>query len=178
VRWIVGSGKDIAVDYSQMQARKRFIERVTKANVSEWRHMQINGQICNKYLCCASDDGINGTFITVHANAIRELCTLKQVLCGEFVVVNTCLWDKIAGKKLLYDMMCFNRAINLWFAKQELSIDTQRTFRPTTTINTIGNFGFQSSVSERNMFRNRDKGLVKAISESFIHVSPILLLSD
>lgn len=75
-------------------------------------------------------------------------------------------------------MTNINREIELLIAKQELSIDRNRIFKQTNTINHIGAFGFQTSLSERQLFKNRKKGFLIAIRESFERVSPILLLSD
>ena len=73
-------------------------------------------------------------------------------------------------------MMRFNSGIELWFSMQELSIDPDRTLRQSTTINNFGQFGFPTSLSERKLFMNRDKGLMESIRKSFVRVSPVILL--
>ena len=178
MRWIIGSGKDIAVDDNQILARSKFIQCVTGVEVSDWNYIQVNGQVSKEFLCCMSDDKVDGTFITAHIHGVIKLCSLREVRLGEFVVANTCIWERMIHKKLLYSMMKANLGIELWFAKQELSIGGDRTFRQTTTLLNIGQFGFQTSLSERNLFKNRNRGLMEAIRESFIRVSPILCLGD
>ena len=178
MRWIIGTGKDIAVDSNQVQARGDFIRTITDAEVSPWGYLRINGQMCEKYLCCASDDGIDGTFLTAHVQDVYELCSLQKVCECKFVVANTCIWDKLAHKQLLYKLMNYNRTIELWFAKQELSIDVYRNFRQSTTIKNIGQFEFQTSLSERELFKNRKKGFMEAMRIAFIHVSPVILPNE
>jgi hypothetical protein len=74
-------------------------------------------------------------------------------------------------------MMAQNRDVELLFAKQELSIDRYQVFRRTTTINSVGRFGFQTSRSERELL-NRKNGLEHALRKSFERVSPIILTGD
>lgn len=178
MRWIVGAGKDIAVDSNQLQARSNYIRRVTNAEVSAWSFIQVNGQVSRRFICCSSNDEVDGTFITAHINDVYTLCSLREVCVGKFVVANTCIWNRMSHKELLYEMMRFNQEIELWFAKQELSIDRSHLFRQSTTINNIGQFGFQTSLSERKLFANRNKGVVDAIKKSFIRVSPVIFLGD
>lgn len=176
MRWIIGFDKDIAGDIIQLQKRSEFIKNVTSAEVSAWKYIQVDGQ--DKFLYCVSNDGEDGTFITTHINDILFLCSLSEVQKGKFIIVNTCILEKMNDKKLLRIMMKINTKIELFIAKQELSIDRNRIFKQTNTINHIGKFGFQTSLSERQLFKNRKKGLLTAIRESFKRVSPILLLSD
>ena len=178
MRWIIGTGKDIAVDNSQVQARREYIQRVTGAKVSTWSFIQVNGQVYREFLCCTSSDNIDGTFITAHIKDVYNLCSLREICTGQFVVANTCIWERMSHKKLLSSMMSFNRNIELWFAKQELSVDGNKIFRQSTTLNNIGRFGFQTSLSERELFTNRKKGLMEAIQMSFVRVSPVILLGD
>lgn len=178
MRWIIGTGKDIAVDINQVQARRNYIQSVTSAEVSDWSFIKVGGQICKEYLCCTSNDEIDGTFITAHIGDVYKLCALREIYMGKFVVANTCIWEKMSHKKLLSNMKIYNQDIVLWFAKQELSIDGNMIFRQSTTLNNKGTFGFQTSLSERELFKNRRKGFMEAIKESFVRVSPILLLGD
>lgn len=174
MRWIVSTEKDISVDKNQLKARSKYINRVTKAYVTEWNFMKIDGQIEEKFLYCMSGEGINGTFITAHFSDVNRLCFLKQICTGKFIVANTCIWESMLHKKLIWEIMCINRDIELFFAKQELSIDQNGIFRQSNTINNYGLFGFQTSVSERELFKNRNDVLLQAICNSFIRVSPII----
>lgn len=178
MRWIIGTGKDIAVDSNQVGARGHYIQRVTGAEVSAWSFIQVNGQVSRKFLCCTSEDEVDGTFITAHINDVYKLCSLCEVYGGKLVIANTCIWENMSHKNLLFNMMRFNREIELWFAKQELSIDSSLILRQSTTLNNVGQFGFQTSLSERKLFANRGKGLMEAIRVSFDRVSPVILLGD
>ncbi len=176
MRWIVSCGTDIAVDNSQLQKRINYIQSVTNAEVSGWNPVQVKGQV--KYLCCTSNDGLDGTFITAHIGDVFEICSLREVCIGKFVVANTCIWERMSHKELLFRMMRVNQEVELFFAKQDLSVDRSHIFRQSTTLNNIGNFGFQTSLSERKLFANRSKGLMDAIHKSFVRVSPVILLGD
>ncbi|HCS72835.1 MAG TPA: hypothetical protein DIW17_03050 [Clostridiales bacterium] len=178
MKWILGINKEIAVNNDQIQARRNYIQCVTGAEVSAWGFIQVNGPVRKKYLCCMSNDGIDGTFITAHINDVYNLCNCREICTGKFVVANTCIWVSMSHKRLLFQMMSVNRVVELFFAKQELSVDINHTFRQSTTLTNIGRFGFQTSLSERKLFANRGKGLMEAIRESFIPVSPVILLGD
>lgn len=175
MRWIVSSEIDIAVDQDQLQARKAYIEQVTGSKVSAWHPMRINHQLSKEFVCCVSDDGIDGTFITAHIGQVYRLCELREIAEGEFVVANTCIWEHLAHKTLLRSLMCRNKDIRLWFAKQELSLDHCGIFRQSTTLTNVGDFGLQTSFSERELYRHRKKGLLCAIQKSFDLVSPVIL---
>lgn len=172
MRWILSGGKDIAVDSNQIQARRSYIQSVTDAKVSAWKTIQVNRKA---FYICESYDEVNGTFITAHIYDVIMLCSLPDICACGFVVANTCIWHKGADKETLKRMRLFNKNIELWFAEQDLFLDGSQTFRQSTELNNIGLFGFQTSLSERNLFKNRNKGLVKAIRESFVRVSPVIL---
>lgn len=178
MEWIVSTGKDIAVDTEQLLFRHSYIEDVSSAPVSAWNYIRINGTVSKDFLCCTSCDNVNGAFITAHIGQVALLCTLAEIYNGDLVVANTCIWERYLHKKILYSMMRHNRKIELWFAKQEVSLDGSRLFRKSTTIANLGEFGFQTSLSERSLFRQRALGLRGAIEASFDRVSPILLLND
>ncbi len=178
MRWIIGYGNDIAVDNGQVRARGDYIQRVTGVEVSTWRFIQVNGQTCKDFICCTSDDKIEGTFITAHIGDVYKLCSLREIYNGKFVVANTCIWEGMSHKKLLNAMRRFNQDIDLWFAKQELSLDSNGIFRQSNTLCNIGRFGFQTSLSERELFMNRGKGFMEALQMSFVRVSPVILLGD
>jgi len=172
VRWILGSGKDIAVDSNQIKARTEYIRRVTGAEVSNWQPIQV---IDNHFYCCASNDTVDGVFITAHIGDVYKLCTMRQVCNSKVIIANTCIWKRLAHKELLNRLRRSNPNVELYFAKQELSIDAMHNFRQSTTLLNVGQFGFQTSLSERELFTSRRKGFDEALRESFERVSPILL---
>ena len=172
MRWILSAGKDIAVDGNQIQARRNYIQRVTDAEVSTWKSIKVNEKT---FYFCVSNDEENGTLITAHISDVGMLCSLRDICASNFVVANTCIWQKNADKEILKYMRFINKDIELWLAEQELFLDGSQTFRQSTVLNNIGLFDFQTSLSERNLFKNRNKGLMNAIQESFIRVSPVIL---
>lgn len=171
VRWIISAGKDIAVDGNQLHARRNYIRRVTDAEVSAWDTIHVKGK---PFYFCVSNDKVNGVFITAHIYDVSMLCSLRDICAGKLVVANTCIWEKGADKEILKFMRLFNKDIELWFAEQELFLDGSLTFRQSTMLNNVGQFDFQTSSSERKLFKSRNKGLINAIQASFIRVSPII----
>jgi hypothetical protein len=178
VRWIIGSESDIAGNNKQLQARSDYIRLVTNADVSAWDYLYVNNQRLTKFLCCSTNDVLDGTLITAHIRDVYSLCSLPEVCNSMFVVANTCIWESLSHKDLLYRLMSINQGIELYFSKQELSVDNSYILRQSTTISNIGQFGYQTSLSERVLFRHRRKGILEAIRIAFNRVSPILLLSD
>ena len=178
MEWILGAGSDIVVDNEQLNARKRFIETVTGANVSPWQKVLLRQKSSKGFFRCSSDDTENGVFITAHIDDVVQLAALRKIWSSKFVVADSCVWEIGTNKKLLYNMMRNNRQVELFFSKQELSLDQNQFMRRSVTINNIGEFGFQTSRSERDLFKYRNVGLYKAIQKSFDRVSPILLPGD
>ena len=178
MRWIISTGKDIVVDNSQLEARRNYIRNVTKVEVTAWKVMQIKGYNSKKFLYCTSNDGINGTFITAHIGEVEMICSLREVANGDFVIANSCIWEKSLDKNILIDMMRFNRGVELWFAKQEVSVESGCMLRQCTTLSNLGKFGFHTSLSERQLFSKRHNGFMTAVREAFVKVSPISLLGD
>jgi len=178
VDWIVSAGKDIAVDGNQLQSRRAYIHDVTNAEVGNWHYIHVNGKECRDFLRCVSSEGVDGTFITAHIYSVFWLCTLKGIADRQLVVANTCVWTPLAHKRLLLNMMKINPTVELRFAKQALSIESDWSIRQSVELRNMGTFGFQSSRSERELFRNRRDGFRPAIEKAFERVSPVLLPSD
>lgn len=178
MRWILGNSEDIVVDMSQINARTKYIRLVTGTDVSDWRPIQVNGKIDIRFLCCVSNDAVDGTFITAHIGDVYNLLTLRQICESKLIIANTCIWKRLAHKELLYRLRRSNPNSELYFAKQELSIDALQNFRQSTTLLNVGQFGFQTSLSERELFINRRKGFQEALRQSFERVSPILLIGE
>lgn len=175
MKWIVSTNTEIYVGSKQMFARKEYIHQATGSNVSDW--VIVDAPVLNKFFCCTSDDGLDGIVITAHIGDIFEI---SKVLCDnrifmfDFVVANTCIWGKGLEKKLLYLLMSRNRKTELFFAKQELSLEEGGLLRQSVTLKDFGCFGFPTSFSERELFRNRNIGLFEAIEKSFNRVSPVI----
>ncbi len=175
MKWILGATQDIAVNENQLKARIGYIRQVTGADVSDWQKFQVKNR---QFFCCVSKDNIEAVFITAHNCDVVLLFTLPHIYQSKIIVVNTCIWEKFTDKRLLLHLNRYNSNVALYFAKQDLSMDLNHIFRQTTTLHNIGQFGFQSSLSERELFMNRRKGLKEALNLSFNRVSLILLVGE
>lgn len=149
--------------------RNQYIKEVSGANVSRWQRKvcenrlgRNKGEKINFYQC-KSDKGEYGINITAHIDEVISI--LLEVLSQKraIVVINAC---KISPRieKILFDFVK-QKNINseLYFAKQERVNEKQFL----NIIADVGEFGFQSSKSERLLFRNRSLGVVKAIRMAF-----------
>lgn len=175
MKWLISARKDIAVDESNFNARLEYIGQVTNSNVSIWQPIKIDKCL---FYYCVSNDIVDGIFITAHIDALPVLSALPLIYQNRIVVANTCIWDKLNHKKLLHQLYLNNSNIELYFSKQEHTIEFGQILRPTTSLLDIGRFGFQSSMSERELFMNRKKGLEEALKQSFERVSPILTIEE
>ena len=75
-------------------------------------------------------------------------------------------------------MMQINNKVELWLSKQALTVEENYNLRQSTLLSNVGEFGFNSSLSERLLFSNRRKGFMKAVPLAFNKVSPIILPED
>lgn len=178
MKWIVGAGKDIIQSVEQLLARSRYITKITGVDVTHWRSLEIKDSN-RKYWMCTSLDERNGSFITAHINDTLLLSSTELVANSEFVVANTCIWDRLSDKRVLNNLMLVNPQVRLWFAKQELAVvGSEHQLRESNLLSMVGNFGFLTSKSERVLFANRNKGFEEALSIAFEPVSPVLLPKD
>lgn len=174
--WVLGANKEIAVDANQITARSAFIQRVTGADVSPWQPVYLNGAI--RFFVCSSADTVDGAFITAHNLDVFRLCELPRIYAHKMIIANTCIWIRLSHKKLLQQLRLKNPNAELYYAKQEVSVDSTRILRHSTTIVNAGEFGFQTSLSERELFVNRGKGFEQALEKAFVKVSPILMVGE
>ena len=161
-----------------MSARLQYIHSVTNTTVTEWMPTQKSTVLPRPLFYCMTNDGLNGTFITAHIDEVRRLCSLQEIALSDFVIANTCIWKKSSNKQILYCMMQINNKVELWFSKQALTVEENYNLRQSTLLSNVGEFGFNSSLSERLLFSNRRKGFMNAVSLAFNKVSPIILPED
>lgn len=178
MQWIISSDPMVFIDASNMSARLQYIHSVTGSEVTEWAATRKNSILPRAFFYCMSNDGLNGTFITAHVGEVQQLCSLQKIATGDFVIANTCVWEKSLNKQILYHMMKINRKIDLWFSKQSLSVEENYRLRQSTMLSKLGEFGFDTSLSERMLFFNRHKGFMKAVTLAFNKVSPVILPED
>lgn len=178
MKWIVSSDSKVFVDSTHMSARLHYIQSVTGALVTDWMITQRNSAFPKPLFYCITNDGLDGTFITAHIGEVQKLCSVQEIAMGNFVIANTCIWKKLLNKQLLYCMMNVNRKAELWFSKQALDVEENYKLRQSTLLSNVGEFGFNTSLSERLLFSNRHKGFMKAVSFAFNKVSPVILPED
>lgn len=163
--WIVS--KAASNSEKEMVCRHYFIEDVTQASVSPWmeRTFLINKFPWNSegFYQCTSDEGEYGIVITAHINEVPVL--LENVLTNKknLVIVNSCIISNDIRNYCMSIVKAKNTQSELYFAKQEILDSGVRV----NYIDNVGTFGFGTSVSERELFRHRKEGLVKAISLAF-----------
>jgi len=177
VKWIVSARPEIVRNLSELYARSEFIQLVSNARVTNWDILRDFRGI-DKFYVCFTDDGVNGAFVTGHIEEVMELCRSEKVADCELVIANTCIWNQLNDKSILYELLKKHSEMKLWFAKQELSCETNYWLRKTNTLSDVGTFGFPTSKSERILFENRRKGFMVAVEKAFDKVSPILLPAD
>ena len=132
MKWIVSSDPKVFVDAAQMQARLQYIHSVTDVLVTEWFTTQTSSALPRAFFYCITSDGLNGTFITAHIGEVQRLCSLREIAMGDFVIANTCIWEKTSNKKILYCMMQINKKAELWFSKQALAVEENYNLRQST----------------------------------------------
>ena len=177
MKWIVSARPEIVRNSWELHARSEFIQLVSNARVTNWDILRDFRGI-DKFHVCFTDDGVNGAFVTGHIGEVMELCKSEQVADCELVIANTCIWNQLNDKSILYELLKKNSEMKLWFSKQELSCDPNYWLRKTNTLSDVGTFGFPTSKSERILFENRRKGFMIAVEKAFDKVSPILLPAD
>ena len=158
MKWIVSSDPRIFVNRAHMSARLQYIQSVTDAPVTDWMITRKNSAFPKSLFCCMTNDELNGTFITAHIGEVQRLCSVHEIAMSDFVIANTCIWEKSS--------------------KQTLSLEENYNLRQSTLLSNVGTFGFNTSLSERLLFSNRHKGFMKAVSFAFDKVSPIILPQD
>lgn len=166
MQWILGHGKGIEFTSQQLDARMNFIKSVTNADVSPWKPLFTNGLVL-PFLTCVSNDGVSGLFITAHSNVVYSLCNLLYLTHTNIIVINSCLLIPEQWKQILEFLSKSNPRMELFFAKQETIYFNGPLLAKYVTISNVGEFGFRTSISERDMFRNRKLGIKDSIYVSF-----------
>lgn len=99
MKWIVSSDPKVFVDAAHMQARLQYIHSVTDVSVTEWFTTQTSSALPRAFFYCITSDGLNGTFITAHIGEVQRLCSLREIAMGDFVIANTCIWEKTVRRQ-------------------------------------------------------------------------------
>ena len=175
MEWIVTNGSGIVLSKDELAARREFICQVSGVPPSVW--YPVGSNISNikhiYYYKCETTDNINGLYITGHVGEVAAICKSGNIGKFDFVVANTCIWEKDYEKEILSNLMQTRRDMKLWYAKQKISLETGCVLRETNELENKGLFGFPTSKSERLLFKNRNKGFLQALEMAFDPVSVI-----
>ena len=159
--WMVSKA---LVTPEELPLRHQFIQEITGGKVFKWVECNCpSNRRSTKaigYYRCTSDKGEYGVFITAHMN-LEIQPILQQVLFQKksLVVINSCAMEKNSRLNCINIVKDKNPNSEIFYAKQELSASGLLM----NYIEDAGEFGFQSTMSERELFQQRRLGLVKAI---------------
>lgn len=167
MKWILIFGNGINASREELVARQNFIRNVTGTNVTPWRPVLQNGQIWPLYaISCESDDDIDALFITGHVNEILHLCPLIDQEKPQIIILNTCALISKLRESILVKLQQSVPNISLYYAHQQRTLTGQY-----VNLSYEGNFGFQTSISERLLFQHRRKGFLKSLTFAFDHIT-------
>lgn len=165
--WIVS--KAVSNSDTELLQRLQYINDVTGVAPSKW----IEGksisygifQHSSQYYICRTKKGEYGVSITAHIGEVEPI--LNSILSSKraIVIVNSCMLNSRTGERIYKLVQSKNRLSELYFAKQEKikGSDTSRV----NYVDKVGDFGFGTTKSERELFMNRSLGLIPAIRASF-----------
>lgn len=162
--WVIWIVSKALVTSEELLLRHQFIQEITGVKVSNW--IECNCPSNHKftksigYYRCTSGKGEYGVFVTAHMNLevqpiLQHILSQKKAL----VVINSCAMQKNSRLDCINVVKGKNPHFEIFYAKQELS-DAGFLMN---YIEDAGEFGFRSTVSERELFQQRHLGLVKAI---------------
>ena len=166
--WVVSEA--VSGSAEELENRRKYIQEITGADVSRW-NMRIlpKENILKPNICiyqCVSHKGEYGIIITAHIGEvpqiIEEMLTNKRAI----VVINSCEIKRKVDKYYLEIVKERNSESKLFFAKQEI-------LAPGFLVNysdNVGTFGFSTTLSERELFIHRHKGIIQAIKLSYNEV--------
>ena len=164
--WIVS--KSIIQDETELEKRREYIRNVTYAKVSNWTQIKyISKQgIFQKeidFYQCSSDKNEYGVIITAH---IEEVCDILNFVLrnkAALIIVNSCKVKEAYVNQIIYLAKNKSKFSEVFFAKQEkqkngLYLNCQKN---------VGNFGFSTTKSERELFQHRENGFIKSIRKAY-----------
>lgn len=166
MNWIVSDKALTSAD--ELTNRAKIIQEIVCAKVSPWRKHSCKGtglfQPPVNFYQCTSKKGEYGFFITAHIN-IEVQPILLHVLTSKkaLVVINSCAMSEATKVQCLNIVKSKNANSELYFAKQILDEEGHAL----NYYDNVGAFGFATTISERELFQNRNLGLTKALRTVF-----------
>lgn len=165
--WVVS--KTVCKTKQELDYRHNYIKEITNANVSNWKEFECtNSRFVFfpwkvEYYMCLSDRGEYGIVITAHINEVSAIFNnIIRNKCA-IVVVNSCELVKGGSTKFLDMVLSKNKQSELFFAKQDINENGEFV----NYADNVGKFGFRTTLSERQLFMQRNIGLTKAIRKSY-----------
>ena len=167
MRWILIFGNGIEASRDELESRHNFIRSATGSEVTPWRPVIQNGRIWPTCaITCESSDDIDALFITGHVNDLPYLYPLVDREKPRIVILNTCALTSGFREGILAKLRQSVPNVSLYYAYQQRTLAGQY-----VNLSYEGDFGFQTSVSERTLFRHRKKGLLEALSLAFDNIT-------
>ena len=160
--WIVSEA--LVVSEEELNNRHQVIQEITQVKVSPWsKHYCKSARWPHApfaFYQCVSQKGEYGLVVTAHMN-LEVQPILQQVLSPKkaLVVINSCEIRKSAKDECFRIVTSKNSQSEMYYAKQEMSNSGYLI----NYMENAGAFGFQTTMSERELFQQRRLGLVKAI---------------
>ena len=164
--WIVS--EELVEDESELEKRHKYIGDVTCTKVTPWQEVRCksvwNMRGTVTYYRCKSDKGEYGIVITAHMRDEVQSILIKELeLKRAIVIINSCGIDKQIIDECSAIVRCKNHNSEVLLAKQEHSVNGKEI----NYYDNVGNFGFPTTSSERELFQNRREGFIKAVRKAF-----------
>lgn len=157
--WIVS--ESLVDSAEELDNRHQVIQEIAQVKPSSWsKHCCKSASTPFGFYQCISRKGEYGVVITAHMNTevqsiLRQILSTKKAL----VVINSCEIQKSVKEECFRIITSKNPQSEMFFAKQEVFNLRYRV----NYMENVGTFGFPTTRSERELFQNRQMGLVKAI---------------
>lgn len=143
--WVIENDPKILGNADNFLARTSYIEEISGGKISPWIPWLCSAKC---FWCCTSSEGVNGLFVTAH---VHNVTTLIQNACldkFDVIVANTCKCNAKQVESLLSHIRYQNPKAELLFAKQDGLGGLY------ATVSNTGTFGFATTESEREFYRN------------------------
>lgn len=174
--WIVS--KSVIKTEDELLKRHEYIFDITQAKTSKWQNAVCfvkndRGEKTTdiKYYRCQSHKGEYGIVITAHIDEVSSILALELSKRKKaYVAINSCKISNIQKDAVVATVKRINSNSEVFFAMQE-EIEMSNMIYEINPIDDVGTFGFETTKSERELFRKRGLGLMKALREAYERVA-------
>lgn len=162
--WIVS--KAVSNSDAELSQRLQYIKDITGVVPSKWIEEKCISygilQRSSQYYICRTKKGEYGVNITAHINEVEPILDSVLSFKRAIVIINSCMLSSDRGERIYRLVKSKNQLSELYFAKQEKTKGSRINY-----VDKVGDFGFGTTKSERELFMNRSLGLIPAIRASF-----------